>query len=166
MDPRAEEVSLDDIAHSLSNVCRYAGHTKTHYSVGQHSVLVSLNVPPQYAVHGLLHDAAEAYIGDISRPVKRSLREVIGSTLDDIEDRIMAAISERFGVVWTEDAYEAVKHADNLLLATEARDFMSPLHPDWHQWLNGCPVLPEPIQPWMPGRSSYEFKKRFQELKG
>lgn len=124
-------------------------------------------MPKQYAVHGLLHDAAEAYIGDISRPVKRSLREVIGNVLDDIEDRIMGAVSERFGVVWTPEAHEAVKQADNLLLATESRDFMAPLHPDWHhQWLNGWSVLPEPIQPWTPGRASYEFKKRFQELRG
>ncbi len=70
MDPRPEEICLNDIAHALSMICRFSGHTKKFYSVAEHSVFVSHHVKSENAIYGLLHDSSEAYISDIIRPVK------------------------------------------------------------------------------------------------
>lgn len=70
LDPKPEEVCIEDIAHALSQQCRYAGHTIRFYSVAQHSVEIALRVPRAAALWGLLHDAAEAYLVDLPRPVK------------------------------------------------------------------------------------------------
>lgn len=71
LSPRIEQLDILDIAHALGMICRFGGHSKKFYSVAEHSVLVSYEVPEQYAMYGLLHDAAEAYIGDMIRPIKR-----------------------------------------------------------------------------------------------
>src|SRR6266496_3875421 len=69
--PKPEDVDIRDIAHALSNQCRFTGHTKEFYSVAQHSVLVSTFCAPEDAAWGLLHDASEAYLSDIASPVKK-----------------------------------------------------------------------------------------------
>ena len=71
LSPHPEEIDIDDVAHSLSQMCRFLGHTDGFYSVGQHSVLVSELVPAQDALWGLLHDASEAYLCDLPAPIKR-----------------------------------------------------------------------------------------------
>lgn len=69
--PRVEDICIEDIAHALSNLCRYTGHCKQFYSVAQHSVLCSLEAPDELKLAALMHDAAEAYVGDVSSPLKR-----------------------------------------------------------------------------------------------
>lgn len=112
LDPRPEEVDIFDIAHALSNICRYTGHVRRFYSVAEHSVLVSRLVPQEHAKWGLLHDASEAYIADIARPVKRHLTEYAA-----IEKRLMLAIAERFDLPWPEPP--EVKYVDNRILHDE-----------------------------------------------
>jgi hypothetical protein len=73
LDPRVEDVHLEDIAHALSNVCRYTGHVREFYSVAEHSVHVSWSCEPEDALWGLLHDASEAYLADMARPVKQNM---------------------------------------------------------------------------------------------
>jgi 5'-deoxynucleotidase YfbR-like HD superfamily hydrolase len=63
-------LNFDDIAHALSNICRYAGHTKRFYSVAEHCVVMA-ELFPDEAKAALLHDAAEAYFGDLPRPIKQ-----------------------------------------------------------------------------------------------
>lgn len=136
-----DDIDIGCIAHSLSLQCRFAGHCRWHYSVAQHSLLVAENVPHEHALWALLHDASEAYLTDIIRPVKML---PLFAPYRAIEDEAMAVICSRFGLDPTEP--ECVRDADRLLLVTEARDLMSPLHPDWeYQEANGYASLRAPI---------------------
>ena len=124
LDPRPEEIDIEDIAHALSLQCRFAGHCNRFYSVAEHSVLMSKKVAPEHALWALMHDAAEAYCTDIVRPLKRSL---IGYL--EIEARIMTAICQKFNlspVMPTE-----VKQADNQILNDERDQNMKPPPADW-----------------------------------
>src|SRR6266516_6511979 len=92
--PKHEDVDLEDIAHSESMQCRFTGHTKQFYSVAQHSVLVSQNCPSEYALAGLMHDASEAYLSDIARPIKK--HPDFGPFYLKVEDGLTAAIMKAF----------------------------------------------------------------------
>lgn len=126
LSPRSRDVKIIDIAHALSNKCRFAGHCKTFYSVAQHSVLVSRQLPKEQRLWGLLHDAGEAYFADIPNPIKR-----MHDLFDQIEEPIMKAVAEQFGLVWPMP--KTVKVADKILLATEARDLLPVVWKDWHE---------------------------------
>lgn len=154
--PNPDAIVIQDIAHSLSMQCRFSGHVKRFYSVAQHSVLVSYLCNTEDALWGLLHDATEAYLVDIPRPLKRSGQ--FGAYLE-FEKNMQTAICARFGLIDLEPV--SVKAADKLMLATEARDLMSPLRPDW-LW----PVAPLPlkIEPLMPDAAEELFLNRFYEL--
>ncbi len=118
--PRVCDINIVDIAHSLSKLERYNGHLPYRYSVAQHSILVSWVVPEQYALEGLLHDAAEAYFGDIIAPVKH--HPLLRPALKQIEDQLMKCISERFKLQYP--LPECVKDADWRVLFTEKRDLV------------------------------------------
>lgn len=128
LDPLPEDIVLEDIAHALSMKCRFTGHTQWFYSVAQHSVFVSMIVPQEHRAYALLHDAAEAYLPDVARPVKRQL-----AGFAEIEERLMQCICERFRLPWPvpENADLAVKNADLVLLETERRDVMGPNADGW-----------------------------------
>lgn len=113
LDPNSDEVDILDIAHALSNLCRYTGHCQKFYSVAEHSVLVSRIVPPEDALMGLLHDATEAYVNDLARPLKRHIPQY-----KEIEALNWHAISHHFfGVSLPLPA--SVHVADNAILLTE-----------------------------------------------
>lgn len=172
LDPRPGEVDILDISHALANTCRFTGHCKQFYSVAQHSVLASRIVNPEAALAALLHDAAEAYMGDIARPWKRFLMVNVqdGSglmALKAAEYRLLTVILGALSCAWSDAIDAEVKRADELLLVTEARDLMAPLVDQWrHQPKNGFEILPDRISPWGPGQACYEFRKRFTELAG
>jgi hypothetical protein len=92
--PQADDIDPADIAHALSMLCRYGGHVERFYSVAEHCVLMSYAVPPGYALWALLHDATEAYMGDMVRPLKRSMPEYQAA-----EARLSAVICDRFGLL-------------------------------------------------------------------
>jgi uncharacterized protein len=118
--PRVSDIRIDDIAHALAKLERYNGHLPTRYTVAQHSILVSWCVPEKYALEGLLHDAAEAYFGDIIAPVKH--HTMLRPALKQIESKLMEAISERFQLEYPLPA--CVKEADWRVLFTEKRDLV------------------------------------------
>jgi hypothetical protein len=176
LDPRPEDVRVADVAHALARLCRFTGHVKAaHYSVAQHSVLASHVVHPAAALLALLHDAAEAYLGDLSRPLKRHLYTVVGVAFEPVkktEMRLLGVILPALGWVMppgpvADWLWAEVDRADEVLLATEARDLMAPLHPDWrHQEANGFAVLPDRIVPVGPEQAEALFLARFRDLGG
>lgn len=156
LDPRPQDVSLVDIAHALSNVCRFSGHVREFYSVAQHSVLASRLVPPEDAKWALLHDAAEAYLTDLVRPIKHSPG---GIWFRRIEANIMRCVCERFGLPIEQP--ESVDTADLIMLGTERRDLMKAPPRQW-KWV-GEP-MPEVITPLEPRKAKEAFVNRAMEL--
>lgn len=107
---------ISEIAYALSRIRRFNGHTPSHYSVAQHSVLVCDQLPPELRLAGLLHDAAEAYIGDMTRNVKKKCQE-----FRDLEDKFCLAIASQFGFDYP---FNNKIHAeDDRLCYTEAAQF-------------------------------------------
>lgn len=156
-DPRPEDIRIEDIAHALSLLCRWNGHLREFYSVAEHCVLVSRLVPDEWALQGLLHDAAEAYIGDLSSPLKYVMT---GSPYREIETNLSAMICERFGTTWP--MHPTVKLADNVSAATEKRDLLAPAY-----WFGND--LPNAIAGWKirplgSANAELEYLMRFGEL--
>lgn len=116
-DPSACPLDIDTIAYALSNICRFGGHCRPFYSVAQHSVLVSELVPPEHQLEALLHDAAEAFIGDMVTPLKAMLPEY-----KRIEHNIESHIREQFRLPSVQNPL--IKYADTVAFVTERRDLM------------------------------------------
>lgn len=111
-EPNSELICIEDIAHALSMQPRFGGHLPVFYSVAQHCVQVCWSVWPEIRLSALLHDASEAYLIDVPRPVKDQL-----PNYREIEDRLMHVISWKFGFEWP--MHEAVKGADEMALRNE-----------------------------------------------
>lgn len=158
LEPECSIITVEDIATGLSHCCRFAGQCRTFYSVAQHSVMVSYLVPPEHARAGLFHDASEAFLGDITRPLKQLLPDYRA-----IEKRVEAAIFERLGIQLPIPA--SVKRADLVMLATEQRDLMPPQSGEWQDITGICP-LQDVIEPWSSEQAKYEFLRRHDELTG
>lgn len=157
LDPRPDEVEIEDIAHALANACRFAGHCERFYSVAEHSVLVSLVVPPHLAKAALLHDASEAYVVDIPRPLKPYLQGY-----KEIEERVQRTIHRAFGI-WalTRNEQQVLKDADNAVLLAEADQIMKP-HPA--PWSVPGPVARVWVSGWAPGVARHRFLQRWDEV--
>lgn len=155
--PERSQFTIEDIAHGLSMVCRFAGQCSEFYSVAQHSVHVSEIVPEEHAFAGLMHDAVEAFIGDVSKPLKTLLPEYSA-----IERRIEAAVLARFGL--TLPLPSDIKKADIAMLATEQRSLMRN-NDDW-EYTHGVQPLPMDIHPWPSKLARTLFMARFHQLGG
>ncbi len=157
---RPEEVDIEEVALSLSLTCRFNGHCRAFYSVAQHSVLVALQLPPDLRLVGLLHDATEAYVGDLIRPIKRALPE-----FSRLEGQIWESVAARFGL--PANLPTEVKMADNRMLQTERRDLLA-VHPwAWtiDQAMDGAArPYPDVIEPWTASRGCLEFLDLFSRL--
>lgn len=149
---------IDDIAHALSNLCRFTGHTSSFYSVAEHSCRVSDLLPDELQLAGLLHDAAEAYLGDMATPLKAHTH--IGAGYSSLERALDERLEEVFGV---DLADPRVKQADLILLATERRDLMPATMEEW-KILRGVRPLEAPIFPWTPSQARVAFLSRFNLL--
>lgn len=169
-EPKPEQIDIRDIAHALACINRFTGHANEPYSVAQHSVLVAQHagmydsavqtyLDINRARWGLLHDAAEAYLGDVSSPLKK----LIAHCYEPLEDAVAGAIATKYGVQLDEDTHKAVKHSDLVLLATERRDAKG-IRDDGRSWGE----LPEPmrnrIERWSWRTAEREFLLAFNAL--
>ncbi len=157
LDPRVDDICIEDIAHALSNICRFTGHVSTFYSVAEHSWRAALAAPVhELALPLLLHDASEAYLCDVSRPVKHAEGMAF---YRKAEERLMRAVGVRFGVSFVDPR---IKTVDNRMLMTERRDLMQP--PPGHTW--GIVEIPysEVIIPCPPTIARKGFLDTFYEL--
>jgi hypothetical protein len=156
LNPKPEVVCIKDIAHSLAYQCRYTGHTKFFYSVAQHCVLMAENSDlPGDPLQMLLHDAAEAYIGDMARPWKNLLIVNVSENIHQFpisvksfEDKIQKVIGLALGVDLNHSA--EVREADLRMMATEIRDLM-PEMPSSFEWgVDISNPVKEVIDCWKP----------------
>lgn len=151
IDPRPEEIFIEDIAGALSKTCRFGGHCLKFYSVAEHCVHVAAHVPRYMSLTALLHDASEAYIADIIRPLKPYLHNYYA-----LEETVMEAVVNRYGLLWPMPA--EVKRVDNALLAAERDQIMA--HPP-RDWGLTEPALGVEIKCWSPNDAFSEFVAAF-----
>jgi hypothetical protein len=147
--PTADAVNFDDIAAHLAKINRWAGATTVPISVAQHSVMVADATPLEWRPYALIHDAHEAYLGDIPHPVKCALaKRGGGDALARLQCALDEAITIAAGLVWPwpAAAAAAVHTADMRALATEWRDLM-PTHPlpSWADHYRPLPTMTRPI---------------------
>ena len=155
--PKEDQIHLPDIAWALAHLCRFVGHTKRFYSVAEHSVHTSKMVPKEEALRGLLHDAAEAYVGDMSAPLKH-LPELSGYRR--VEERVQKVIEARFGI--STAMTMAVREADLRILATEMAQLFGEPPRSWDLPFPAYPRLKLPC--WEPEKANFEFLARWHEL--
>lgn len=174
LNPEPSEIDVDDIAAGLAAMPRWAGQTlyrgvPCHYSVAQHSWWVSVCVErefpgaPRLALMALLHDAPEAYMGDCPRPLK----ELLGSTWNVIELRLLVAIFHRFDLTLDAQLAPQIKRVDDRMLITERRD-LQPLCPPWDEPADGRGPWPDPygerLEPMSVTAARELFLRRFNKL--
>lgn len=175
INPTPQMVCIEDIAHALSNICRFNGHCEIFYSVAQHSVFVSEICNKENALWGLLHDAGEAYYGDIITPMKDWWNQT--EHLNRFLSKIDYVIFKHFLMLpqdyqWRYTAEympKDVKLADNIMLATEKAQLMDDLGQviKWDGcWNNGIgqPMSDIEIKPLYPEAAEKLFLDTFEEL--
>lgn len=113
LNPTEEMICSEDIAHALNNVCRFGGHTHGHYSVAQHSILVAALAPDDMKLEALLHDASEAYLGDVIKPLKN----ILGSVYRDLEISFETLIGFKYRL--DPDKLREIKQFDKQALEME-----------------------------------------------
>jgi len=170
-----DDIVLGDIAHSLSSICRFGGHTENFYSVATHSVYVSRQLEQHYVSDmpddmrtsvlrwGLMHDAAEAYLGDIVSPVKNNMALYVDRYLEDykdVENDVLGKIATRFSLPWP--VPQVVKAADTDLLSAEGKRFVESDSSAWD--LPGARPVSFEIESMYPPEGKALFIARYEEL--
>lgn len=171
LDPRPDEVNPADIVHALARIGRFGGHASPFYSVAQHSSIAhdlakESTRDPLAPKVALLHDAAEAYIGDVIHPLKVLLKEIKA-----IETGILGAIFSRFGIERVDIVtWSRVKTIDRRLLFSEAAALLAtPAHvQEWAGYDPAELLPPGTVEPWGGSfeRGEYEFGKRLEATFG
>jgi hypothetical protein len=161
-DPDPDQLDAGDIARALANLCRFGGHSRVFYSVAQHCVIVSQLVEQgggdaEDCFAALMHDATEAYLGDMPHPLKH--RSPLGAAFKTAEDQLELAIRNRFRL---KPDVPAIKRFDRSLLATERTAFSDER---WH-WpeLEGVEPLDLELTAWSPDEAALAFAERYAEL--
>lgn len=155
IDPTKSVFTIRDIARGLSNISRFSGHVHRPYSVSQHSVIVSKIVPEEHALAALLHDAVEAFLGDVAKPLKNLLPDYMA-----LEHKAEEEVLKRFGVKFP--LHPCIKEADNIAFVTERRDLQPGVEVD--PKFSGVKPLDAKIYVWDCHMSYAYFMRRFEEL--
>lgn len=155
-DPQSISVNVVDIAHSLSLMCRFAGHVKKFYSIAEHAVRGSYLCTPGNRFWFLNHDDSEAYYVDVPRPLKYLAGMDNYKALEKAGQRV---VCRAFGL--PPDEPEEVKYWDSVMLVTEQRDLLNNAIPDFD-----IKPLPYKIKPWSSRKAEKLFLMRFKELSG
>ena len=167
-EPKPQHLKIEVFAHALSNLCRFNGHCRTFYSVARHSILVSHIVEqdlgmPGYALEGLMHDASEAFLGDVTTLLKPLL-----PTYKPIERNFARAIRDTFGLAHVP---EILKKADLRALKSERAALLPPTTRDWVV-LRGVPPASADSESRInlygmmngPERDKLDFLERYNEI--
>lgn len=157
LEPKIEALSIIDIAHALSNQCRYSGHTAFFYPVAQHCSLLADFVVrnggrPIDALQILMHDAAEAYIVDVPRPVKKSM-----PNYREWDDHLSGLIRQWMGFEGPEP--EWIRALDGRIIADERAQLLTRSPNDWGMRANS--PLGIGIQPWTPEDAERVFLTQY-----
>jgi len=151
-----QTIKIEDIAHGLSQICRFAGACPEFYSVAQHSVIMSRIIDQPHKLAALLHDASEAYLGDIPKHVKIYL----GDRYTAMEDAVMKRVAAKFRFRWP--LAGPVKILDGDMLETEFRDVWKGRSFDGRPTYGEC--LSTTIEPWSHHFAKRAFLDRYYEL--
>lgn len=154
-DFKMSTIDINDIAHALGNICRFTGHTKKFYSVAEHSVHCSYLVPKDWELEALLHDAHEAYVGDVNSPLKSLLPDY-----KEVEDKVENQIVAVFGLKY--DQFGAVKRSDMIMLRHEKTHALGCDH-EW-EITQSYPDVDLELQFWTPEVAKQKFLERFYEI--
>jgi hypothetical protein len=164
LDPRPEDIKLEDIAHALSMKCRFTGHCMRFYSVAEHCVAASHLVPEKYAAQALFHDAAEAYLPDVASPIKSAMYCVDGEVLSfrEVEARLERAIAARFNLTfpWAPE----IKEVDRRLLVSELGKNMAQTGLTWPDLENVEPYPDLMLNFFLPHGAEQAFIARARQL--
>lgn len=152
LEPTVEHIHWPDVAFHLAHINRYSG-AAGRYSVAQHSCLVAELMPRQWRAYGLLHDAHEAYIGDITTPVREALEELMehpGDAIHQVKKRADMAIHAAAGLPWPIplEVRNAIEHADITALITERRDLLGRSPQPWAAHFEAVVPLETPVVRW------------------
>jgi hypothetical protein len=157
LDPKPEQICIEDIAHALAMICRFNGHTHSFYSVAEHSVFVALNVPVEHRVAALLHDASEAYLCDLPRPIKHNV-----AGYAEAEDRLMKVIAEKFK--FSLPLAPCIKEADTRILLNEREQMLLPSEMEWPGFEDVEPLPGVQLRGWLPRNAEAAFLETFFTL--
>ena len=175
-EPTPEAVSITDIAHGLSRQCRYLGHVDEHYSVAQHCVHIAEALyyrkrPLELALLGLLHDAPEAYFGDMPSPMKRMMPPTVRDWFEELERPCREIICAKWLPSYTEKdllRHEEIHALDVAIQAEEAKYYLTNRHFEWPM-VSKPGTFPEhclPRKPWSAKKAKREYLKWFEMLRG
>jgi len=162
LSPKPEDIDIEDIAVALANKCRFGGHSR-FFSVAEHSVCVAYRLPKELRLAGLLHDAAEAYLGDIPSPIKHVLPDY-----QHLERLNEYAIEEKFGIELNVFERAQIKFADVEALCTEAHFLIPSQGKTWSMFADGKAKVSYEFKPQClpPAHAHKLFIETFRELTG
>lgn len=150
---------IDLIARALSNICRYNGHSSRYYSVAEHSVMISRMVPQELALAALLHDASEAYVGDMPTGLKRAM----GISFKSFEHKAARAVAKGYGIPLEDLESPIIKAFDKRILGDEARLLLPP-HAFWEKFVTEHEPTGVTLECWPPDVANAKFLERYTEL--
>jgi hypothetical protein len=153
LNPIVEDIDIVDIAHALSNKCRYTGHTREFYSVAQHSVLMAEIVSTPYKMEALLHDAVEAYLPDIAFPLRGAFNGFAKT-----EEHLHILVADRFNTIWP--LPKEVKMVDRKITRDEAWHLM---HSQGRYWPGSTDRIGVDVESWSPHEAERRFLDAYAE---